>query len=73
MKDINWKVSEDRLIKDRFVATLEDENSDLVDWMVGSFETVRNYIGKQMKEVDRFSVAWPDGHVSTYLSIKFAS
>ena len=73
MKEVNWIVKEDKLHKERFVAMLDDENGELVDWMVGSFELVKNYIGTQCKDLDRFTVRWPDGHVSTYLSIKFAS
>lgn len=72
MKEINWKVNLDKVVKDRYVATLDDENGDLVDWMVGTFETVKNYIGEQMKDVSHFTITWEDGIKRHYMKFEIA-
>ena len=72
MKEINWKVNLDKVVKDRYVASLEDEAGNLVDWMVGTFETVKDYIGEQMKDVPHFTITWEDGIKRHYMKFEMA-
>ena len=36
---------------------------------VGSFDECRDYIAEQARDEDHFSVIWPDGNESKYLSL----